>query len=95
MKRFELRLEDFHWFSDLTIYQDDGVLCIEPGSYLPLHEPDELRLLRVSQHILLGLVPVLNSGFVLLRFGAENKVRPQISERATFRRMNPLSFPWR
>lgn len=47
--------------------------------HLLFHESDELRLLGVAQHFMLGLVTSLLAGFVLLRPRAENKrVRNQL-----------------
>lgn len=41
--------------------------------HLLLHHSDELRLLGVTQHFLLGLMTFLQSGSVLLWFGTEDK----------------------
>lgn len=42
--------------------------------HLVLHEPDELRLLRVSKNFILVLIPFLDSGLELLWFGTDNKM---------------------
>lgn len=41
--------------------------------HLLLHHSDELRLLGVTEHLLLGFMAFLQSGSVLLWFGTEDK----------------------
>lgn len=56
-----------HIFSWCSVLRTQLIL------HLLLHELDELSLLRVSEHLLLGLMSFLQSGLVLLWFGTENK----------------------
>lgn len=63
-QKFQVK-EFISWFS--VLYRGWMIL------HLLLHESDKLRLLGVSEHFLLDLMSFLQSGFVLLWFGTENK----------------------
>lgn len=43
--------------------------------HLLLHETNELGLLRMSQHVLLGFMTLFQASLELLRFGAEDKIK--------------------